>query len=34
VSEVAERLRAEGLDAGDLDELATRGAELMREAAE
>ena len=34
VGEVAERLAAEGIDAGYADELARRGAELMRQAAE
>ncbi len=34
VSELAERLKSEGVEPGDTEELARRGAELMREAAE
>jgi arginyl-tRNA synthetase len=34
VSELAERLRSDGVEPGDTEELARRGAELMREAAE
>jgi arginyl-tRNA synthetase len=34
VEELAERLRTEGVDPADTEELAKRGAELMREAAE